>query len=164
MTPKERLIRILQVEAPIYKSRLLASFRNRDEYSAALSELLTAGFVHQTGLGTRGMPFKIVLSGTWPYNVCPLCGHVSFPRDQHSEQPLRPTEPVRRSDGITVDKVIALLERHGGSTTVRVAQRVLNANRHKEAWAEIQSSPLFAFTGTGKAGDPKIIHLAGGKA
>ncbi len=44
-----------------------------------LALLLSDGFVIRLGTGRRGNPFRIILSETWPFNKCPLCGHVEHP-------------------------------------------------------------------------------------
>jgi len=51
----------------------------RKEAIAELSTLLSEGYILRLGTGHRGDPFRIMLSGTWPFNKCPLCGHVEFP-------------------------------------------------------------------------------------
>jgi len=55
--------------------RLLPSSR-RKQARAELALLLSEGFVIRLGTGRRGDGYRIILSGTWPFNKCPLCGHV----------------------------------------------------------------------------------------
>jgi hypothetical protein len=80
---RELLIRLLKaMDAGFLYERdipnRLGSSR-RKEAIAELSVLLSEGYIIRLGTGHRGDPFRIILSGTWPFNKCPLCGHVAFP-------------------------------------------------------------------------------------
>ena len=81
---REILIRMLQ-EMPeggfIYERAIprLVSSSRRKQIIKELSTLLGEGYVVRLGTGRRGDPHRIVLSATWPFNKCPLCGHVEFP-------------------------------------------------------------------------------------
>lgn len=58
--------------------RMVASSRRR-QVMKELSLLLSEGFINRLGTGKRGDPHRIVLSAIWPFNKCPLCGHVEYP-------------------------------------------------------------------------------------
>lgn len=55
------------------------SASRRKQIVKELSTLLGEGYVIRLGTGRRGDPHRIVLNVTWPFNKCPLCGHIEFP-------------------------------------------------------------------------------------
>lgn len=81
---RERLIRKLSVVTArgfVFERELLRLFTSSDHSKVVeqLSSLISEGYAHRLGTGRRGDPHRIVLSATWPFNKCPLCGHVEFP-------------------------------------------------------------------------------------
>ena len=81
---RERLIRKLKSmgsQGYLFERTLLRQLggRERPQIAEELSSLLSEGFVHRLGTGRRGDPFRLILSGTWPFNKCPLCGHTEYP-------------------------------------------------------------------------------------
>jgi hypothetical protein len=87
MNVKERLIRMIQSSPkPPHYRNLIQSFdkSRRAQAIVELSFLLSAGYIHMLGTGRRGQPHRVVISGTWPFNKCPMCGqkcHESILRD-----------------------------------------------------------------------------------
>lgn len=81
---RERLIRkLIAVTAQgfVFERNLLRQFTasQRADVAEQLSALISEGYAYRLGMGGRGDPHRIALSATWPYNKCPLCGHIEFP-------------------------------------------------------------------------------------
>ncbi len=80
MYVKERLIRLIQLssEGPVLRRKLIQTFdaSRRKEAEFELSSLISAGYVNPLGTGRRGSPLMVITSATWPFNKCPLCGHI----------------------------------------------------------------------------------------
>lgn len=78
---RERLIQKLNqpTDRPFFFERTVLhwfSAKQRAAVVAQLSSLLSDGYVHRLGTGKQSDPFRIVRSKAWPFEVCPLCGHV----------------------------------------------------------------------------------------
>lgn len=55
------------------------SHTRRKQVVKELALLLSEGFLTRLGTGRRGDPHRIILSPSWPFNKCPMCGHVEYP-------------------------------------------------------------------------------------
>ena len=80
---RERIIRSLWNSPPLTVRAVERIFDKSRRLSvrAEISLMRSEGIVNQIGLGTRGNPFKLLLSGTYPFNVfCPLCKQSITPK------------------------------------------------------------------------------------
>jgi hypothetical protein len=90
---KEKLAQLFQGMVPgarVSERELERQFssakRAQKEVHNQLSNLLSEGYILRLGTGHRGNPFRYILSLTWPYNKCPFCGHVEYPKPLQSEK------------------------------------------------------------------------------
>lgn len=78
MNVKHRLIRLIQEHGAqaILRRDLIRAFdiSRRADAEKELSSLISVGYVNALGLGHRGSPARVIISPTWPFNICPLCG------------------------------------------------------------------------------------------
>jgi hypothetical protein len=87
MDVKERLIHMIQSadgltrdsDTPLSRHELIEAFDKSRRAKAAqeLSNLIGAGYVNVLGTGRRGSPIRILRNKAWPFDKCPLCGHVN---------------------------------------------------------------------------------------
>lgn len=73
---RERVIRLIKERAPVTRRSLERAFATstRETAKQVISDLIGDNWVAVVGTGRRGSPEKIVLSGGWPAERCPLCG------------------------------------------------------------------------------------------
>jgi hypothetical protein len=72
---RERLIRIVQADAPIVRRNLCRRFNASDRLQAdgQIGRLISEGVFITTGTGKRGYPETIQLSPIFPVTRCPFC-------------------------------------------------------------------------------------------
>lgn len=83
---REKLIRRLRastLKGFAFERELLRQFTSpqRGSVIKELNLLISEGYACRLGMGRQGDPHRIVLNSTWPFNKCPLCGHVEFPAE-----------------------------------------------------------------------------------
>lgn len=78
MNVRERLIRQMQSsQEPVLRRKLILSFdkSRRAQAGEELSVMISSGYLNLLGTGRRGQPHRLIVSGTWPHDKCPMCGH-----------------------------------------------------------------------------------------